>query len=80
MSEFAGLLSGSQEFPVEFPGSFLGFSDFQVFPGRRIIEVYRPPRGTQAFLRIPRFLPGALKSESSREILKSLGRRRGKRN
>ena len=45
----------------------------------RVVKVYRPPRGTQAFLSIPRFFPGALKSESSREIFHGLGRRRGKK-
>ena len=45
----------------------------------RVVKVYRPPRGTQAFLSIPRFFPGALKSESSRKIFNGLGRRRGKK-
>ena len=42
----------------------------------RVVKVYRPPRAPG----VPRFFPGALKSESSREILNGLGRRRGKRN
>ena len=42
---------------------------FQVFPGffQDCQKVYMPPRGAQAFLRVTRFFPEALKAESSRE-------------
>ena len=76
---FQGLpqLDAPRSFPRRSQGSTQGFQIFQVFHGFfQVVKVYRPPRGPG----VPRFFPGALKSESSREILNGLGRRRGKRN
>lgn len=59
LSKFAGSLRKPQEFPRSAQRAQV-LQIFQVFPGSsRVVEVYRPPRGTQAFLRISRFFPGS---------------------